>query len=52
MKCETCMNSRPVLSENGWHDLCALPSIDAIYCMTGREDNYVPNPHKEGVDND
>lgn len=20
--------------------------------MTGREDNYVPNPHKEGADND
>jgi len=46
MKCDTCMNSRPIISENGTHAICTLPSIDAVYCMIGKEDYYIPFPKK------
>ena len=42
VKCETCLNSRLVVSENGDHWFCTLPPIDAVNCMTGIEDDYVP----------
>lgn len=41
MKCDTCLNSRPIISENGVHAGCTLPPMDAVNCMVGREDNYV-----------
>ena len=50
MKCDTCLNSRPVLSENGWHNVCTLPPMDAVNCMAGREDDYVEWKRDEGAD--
>lgn len=41
MKCETCSNGWPIISENGVHYGCTLPPMDAVNCMAGREDNYV-----------
>lgn len=41
MKCDTCLNARPILSENGWHAGCTLTPMDAVNCMVGREDNYI-----------
>ena len=43
-KCDTCMNARPIISENGWHYSCTLPPLDAVYCMTGKEDDYIERP--------
>ncbi len=47
MKCDTCMNRRPVFSENGWHSVCCLSSRKIIACLTEREDKYKPAKAKE-----
>lgn len=33
IKCDTCRNRRPVMSENGLHYTCALPGKKPLYCM-------------------
>ena len=33
MNCEKCLNSRPVISENGIHFVCCLSSKKAVDCM-------------------
>ena len=45
--CSRCLNSRPIVSENGVHAGCTLPPIDAVHCMIGREDNFVEIRRKE-----
>ena len=44
MKCDSCLNSRPVQSENGIHFICCLSSRAAMKCLTGEKDRYVENP--------
>jgi len=39
MKCETCLNARPVISENGMHSVCCLSSGKATECMIGKKDH-------------
>lgn len=39
-RCETCLNSRPIVSENGIHAACCLSGRAAIQCMTGQKDRY------------
>ena len=51
MKCETCLNKRPIVSENGIRDACLLSSRKAIACMTGRDDKYIQNPDLKLEDN-
>lgn len=51
MRCNTCLNGVPVVSENGIHYNCALTEKDALYCLTGQEDHYVRNPMKTEEDN-
>ena len=33
MKCETCLYSRTVISENGYHCICALSDKKAVSCI-------------------
>jgi len=33
MKCDTCINSRPVISENGIHSVCCLSARKARNCV-------------------
>lgn len=41
-KCDKCLNSRPIMSENGLHRVCGLRNEDdAIKCLTGKEDMRV-----------
>lgn len=40
-KCDTCLNSRVVISENGCHAACTLSSVKATECMVGIKDNYM-----------
>ena len=47
MKCNTCFNGIPVISENGMHYNCALSEKKALYCLTGQEDSYIRNPVKK-----
>lgn len=47
VKCEKCLNSRPVVSENGLHPICCLSQKKAMDCMTGKK-NYFSSEHKVG----
>lgn len=40
-KCDTCLNSRVIISENGCHAACTLSSVKATECMVGIKDNYM-----------
>lgn len=32
-ECEKCPNSRPIISENGWHYICTLSAKESMKCM-------------------
>ena len=49
-KCETCLNSRTVVSENGYHPLCVLHWKKAAQCIGGTKDYYVKHPMFEDKD--
>ena len=43
MRCDICLNSRIVVSENGYHSICCLPARKANECvLTGKY--YVKHP--------
>ena len=46
MKCDTCLESRCVVSENGFHHICCLSEDASLDCLLGRDDHYVRNPMK------
>ena len=39
-KCDSCVYSRIVVSENGFHPLCCLSSKKAVKCLTGHKEYY------------
>lgn len=39
-KCECCLNSRAVISENGLHYVCCLSQRAAVNCMTGKLSHF------------
>ena len=41
--CEKCLNSRPIVSENGYHAVCCLSQKKAIDCMTGKKNHFITN---------
>lgn len=40
-KCEECLRSRLIVSENGYHAACCLPQKKAIACITGEKDLFI-----------
>lgn len=44
MKCDYCLNSRPVFSENGWHPACCLTSQQIKKCLMGQKDYFEERP--------
>ena len=44
MKCDICLNSRPVVSENGIHYICTLSNKKATACLFGEKDSFVKHP--------
>ena len=44
MKCDYCMNSRPIVSENGTHYACCLSSKVAMKCIAGDKDSFIERP--------
>lgn len=32
-ECEKCQNSRPIISENGWHYICTLSVKKSLQCL-------------------
>lgn len=47
-KCNICLNTRPIVSENGIHSICTLSSRSAMNCLFGKTNKFVPriNPIK------
>lgn len=43
MLCDTCINARAILSENGWHRVCSLSSKSASRCIIGEKSQYIKN---------
>lgn len=39
--CEKCLHSRLIVSENGYHSVCALSSKKAMNCMKGKKSHFV-----------
>ena len=39
-RCDTCTNSRAVVSENGIHYDCCLPKKQCLDCLFGVKDSY------------
>ena len=40
-KCEKCLNSRMIISENGYHTICCLSQKKAVDCMFGEKNHFV-----------
>jgi hypothetical protein len=40
-KCDTCLKSRMIVSENGIHSVCCLSVKRAIGCLSGVDGRYV-----------
>ena len=40
-KCDNCLNSRIVVSENGYHPVCCLSSKKVMECISGDKDHKV-----------
>ena len=43
MKCDSCLNSRRIVSENGFHPICCLPDEEVRECLITGE-HYVRHP--------
>ena len=43
-RCDSCLNSRIVVSENGLHSICCLSEKKAVDCMTKTKDYYAEIP--------
>lgn len=39
--CEVCLNSRLIISENGYHSICCLSDKKAMDCMSGKKNYFV-----------
>ena len=44
-RCDTCLNSRVIISGNGYHSVCCLSQKNAVDCITKQKDYYAENPH-------
>lgn len=50
-KCDTCLHSRVIVTENGYHSICCLPSKQAVKCMTNNYNKYITLSKKEIINN-
>lgn len=44
MKCDNCLNSRRIISENGLHSVCCLSEDVAVKCIIGKKDHKIIVP--------
>ena len=51
MKCDKCLNSRGVISENGLHRVCCLSEKDAMDCLMNKRNLAVVLPNIEEEEN-
>ena len=45
-ECEKCLNSRMIISENGYHSICCLSQKAAMDCAIGKK-NYFATLEKD-----
>lgn len=45
-KCEECLNSRLIVSENGYKTACCLSQKKSINCMTGKKSQFIKKKSK------
>lgn len=43
-KCDSCLNSRVIVSETGFYSSCCLSDKKAMDCLMNKEESYIPNP--------
>lgn len=41
MKCDNCLNSRKIISENGLHSQCCLSDKVAMNCLVGKKERKI-----------
>lgn len=53
-RCDMCLNSRHIISENGFHPICCLSEKKSLECITGKKDHYIKHPafNQEEKNND
>ena len=39
--CEVCLNSRVIISENGFHPICCLSNKKAMDCISGKKNYFI-----------
>ena len=51
MKCDECLHSRLVISENGYHSVCCLLEHESRECIFGEASHFVSRiiPNVSGV---
>lgn len=42
--CNECLNTRLILSENGFHRVCALSNLASRNCIFGKKDHFIQRP--------
>lgn len=42
--CKECLNSRLVVSENGYHPICTLHEEDMMDCLLNKKQKFEGNP--------
>lgn len=42
--CDTCLNTRVICSENGYHTICSLHHVASYNCITGKKNHYIRDP--------
>lgn len=40
-KCEECVHSRPIISENGYHSVCCLSQKAMVDCLMGKKSQFM-----------
>lgn len=50
-KCDICLRSRLIISENGYHSICCLSSKQAVNCIMNNYNKYITLPEKEENNN-
>lgn len=50
-KCDSCLNSRQIVSENGMHYVCGLSHREASNCVFSHYKYYIEHPAQKYVKN-
>lgn len=51
MKCDSCIFSRTIVSENGFHSICCLPDEEVKECLLSGK-HYVKHPWYKSIEKD